>query len=269
MGFDDVMEGVIDVLCHAFGIAADVEVRAFLQPLPEFAGGLEHAGLNVDLFLLIAAEGGVEAGEVAALHPGDDLIVVEEVAAAFLITEEEPILAGGLRGLTFFEEGAKRGDTGAGADHDDGLCEVGGQAEVVRGVEVDAGGLAEWQTVREEGAGDAFVRDAIAVVAHRTDAEMHFVRVRFDAGRDGIETRLQLPQVFEEGVECEAGFRRFAEEAADFVIGEECFSECFGADLSVWIKTVRRYDGIDDLGAVLDEDAECVSDFVGQTAACE
>jgi hypothetical protein len=80
---------------------------------------------------------------------------------------------------------------------------------------------------------------------------------------------LEFAQVFEEGVEREAGFRRCAEETADFEIGEEGLPEGFGADLSVRIETVRRDDGINDLGAVLDEDAECVSYFVSEAAASE
>ncbi len=230
LGFDDLVKGFIDILGHAFGVAADVEVGAFFQPLPEFAGGLEHAGLDVDFFFLIAAEGGVEAGEVTALHPGDDLIMVEEIRAAFLIAEEEPVFSGGLGGLAFFEEGAERRDASAGADHDDGLREVRGKAEMVRGVEVDAGGLAERQSIREKGAGDALMRDTIGAVAHRTNAEMHFIGMCLDAAGDGVESRLELAQVFEEGRKREASFGCFAEEMTDFEVGEKGLAKGFRAE---------------------------------------
>ena len=115
-GLNDAVEGFIDIFGHAFGIAADIEMRAFLQPLPKFVGGLEHAGLHVDLLFLIAAEGGVESREEAFLHPLDDLIVVEKVTGAFLVAKEEPVFAGGGGGFAFFEESAERSDAGAWAD---------------------------------------------------------------------------------------------------------------------------------------------------------
>ena len=125
-GLDDAVQGFIDILGHAFGITADVEVRAVLQPLPKLAGSLEHAGLDIDLFFLIAAERGVEAGEEAFLRPFDDLIVVKKVTGAFLVAEEQPVLTWSGGGLAFFNESPERGDAGAGAHHDDGLGEIGG-----------------------------------------------------------------------------------------------------------------------------------------------
>ena len=38
LGFDDVDQGGFYVACHAGGVAADVEVCALLQPVPNFGG---------------------------------------------------------------------------------------------------------------------------------------------------------------------------------------------------------------------------------------
>jgi hypothetical protein len=112
---------------------------------------------------------------------------------------------------------------------------------VIRGVEVDAGGVAERETVGEEGGGDAFVRHTIGAVAHGGDAEMHFLRMRLETGGDGIEARLKLAQIFDEGSEREAGFGCFAEEVANFVVLQERIAQGCGAairqcDLSVGSK---------------------------------
>ena len=83
-----------DVLGHAGGVAADVEVGAALEPGVELGGVLLHAVLDVDLVGLVAGEGGVEAGEEAVLVHGEELVFVEEVEGAALLAEEEPVVAG-------------------------------------------------------------------------------------------------------------------------------------------------------------------------------
>jgi hypothetical protein len=60
--FDDGDERLVDVVGHADGIAADVEVGAFLQPGVEFRAVLDHAVLDVDLLRLVARERDVELG---------------------------------------------------------------------------------------------------------------------------------------------------------------------------------------------------------------
>src|SRR5690606_15033437 len=107
LGFDDAMQGLVDILGHALGIATDVEMSPLFEPLPEFGSGLQHASLHVNLFLLVATEGRVEAGEVTALHPGDDLLLVEEVGRALLITKEQPVFAVCPGRLALFEKGTK------------------------------------------------------------------------------------------------------------------------------------------------------------------
>src|SRR5690606_13832737 len=54
---DDVDKGLVDVLGHAGGVAADVEVGAGVDPLPYVLAVLAHAVLDVDLLRLVAGEG--------------------------------------------------------------------------------------------------------------------------------------------------------------------------------------------------------------------
>jgi hypothetical protein len=51
----------VHVLGHVPRVAADVEVRAVLQPRPEFLTLFEHAMLHVELEGLVAGERQVEA----------------------------------------------------------------------------------------------------------------------------------------------------------------------------------------------------------------
>src|SRR5262245_47659790 len=86
----DLLEGGINVLGHAFCIATNIEMRAVLEPCPDFAGLFEHSVLNVAFVGLIAREGRVEARESSINQILVDLILVEEIMRAPLIAEEEP-----------------------------------------------------------------------------------------------------------------------------------------------------------------------------------
>src|SRR3712207_2358956 len=66
LGDDPVQRGV-DVPRHALLVAADVEVRAVLQPGEQVAAALPHPVLDVDLLRLVAREGDVDPGERAVL----------------------------------------------------------------------------------------------------------------------------------------------------------------------------------------------------------
>src|SRR3979409_1501011 len=103
-----------DVLGHALGIAADVEMRAFFEPRPELGRVLAHAMLDVDLLRLVAREGEVELLEHAAALPIDDLVFVEKIRGAFLLAEEQPVGRLGAARLALLEESAERGDAGTG-----------------------------------------------------------------------------------------------------------------------------------------------------------
>src|ERR1700678_430421 len=61
---DDGVEGGVDVPGHAGGVATDVDAGTFFKPSVEGSGLLEHSVLDVDLAILIAGEGEIEAAEM-------------------------------------------------------------------------------------------------------------------------------------------------------------------------------------------------------------
>ena len=183
---DDVEQGCLYILGHTGGVAADVEVGSPLQPLVEIFAALLHAVLDVDLAGLVAGEGGVETGEDAVFVHGLELIFVKEVHGLALFAEEEPVVAFLTGDLAFFEEGAKGGDAGAGADHDDRFGGVFGEAEVVVGVEEDRHHGAFAGAVAEVSGGHPLAVAAVGLVADYADCGLDVVLVHGLAGGDGV-----------------------------------------------------------------------------------
>src|SRR5690606_29262412 len=89
----DFVEGAVDVLGHALGVAADVEMGSTREPAPEFLVGFAHLVLHVDLGLAVAGPGEVEAVEETASLHREDLVTVEEVGGLVGIAEKEPVAA--------------------------------------------------------------------------------------------------------------------------------------------------------------------------------
>ena len=130
----------VDVGGHAAGVAADVDVGAFLEPGEDLGAALGDPVLDVDLAAVVPAERGVEAVEDAAALQVAEFLLVEVIVGGPLVAEEEPVPAPGPEGVALVEEGEERGDARAGADHDEGGVGILGQAESVRGVDEDAKG---------------------------------------------------------------------------------------------------------------------------------
>src|SRR6266851_6499984 len=129
---DDVREREVDVPRHAGGVAADIEVRAILDPRIELRGPFAHAMLHVDFFGLIAGEGEIESGEQSVGAKRFQLLLVQEIQLAALIAEEQPILAVGAGRAAVLQECAERGNAGTRADHHDRNAGVGRQIEAMR-----------------------------------------------------------------------------------------------------------------------------------------
>src|SRR5262249_9789496 len=110
---DDLDPCALDILGHAFGIAADVAVRAVHEPGPEGAADLGYAVLDVELLGAVARPGERKPGQRARrLHAGE-LVLVEEIVIAALVAEEQPVAPGRFARHAFVQEGAKRCDAGA------------------------------------------------------------------------------------------------------------------------------------------------------------
>jgi hypothetical protein len=87
---DNLAERAIDIDSHSPGIPTDEDVGARLEPGEQFATLLEHTVLDIDLAVLVAAEGRVEPPQDASGGEFVQLVLVEEVASGSLVAEEEP-----------------------------------------------------------------------------------------------------------------------------------------------------------------------------------
>ena len=103
------------------------------------------------------------------------LDLVEEIFALRAFAKEQPVLAGGAARRALFDEGPKRRDAGAGADHDERHVVVGRQAEGAVAVELqldDGAGRQRGQIVGcRTWPGASFV-----VVVDYRHRQMHFIR---------------------------------------------------------------------------------------------
>src|SRR5260370_42016808 len=91
---DDGKEHRIDVLCHTGGVAANVDAGSLLEPCVKRGGLLEHAVLYVDLSVLVAREGEVEAGEGGGRLDGGKVFGVEGSGGCGSLSEREAIVGG-------------------------------------------------------------------------------------------------------------------------------------------------------------------------------
>src|SRR6185437_1169556 len=98
-------------------------------PGAEFFGALAHALLHIDALVLVTRESEIELGQEAAAVEIRDLVLVEKIAGAMLVAEEQPVAALGPDNPPLLEEGAERRDTGARPDHDHRRVVVLRQAE--------------------------------------------------------------------------------------------------------------------------------------------
>src|SRR5215472_2807595 len=72
----------LDVPGHAFGIAADIDVRAVSEPSPQLAADLAHTVLDVELLGAVARPGERESGQRARGLQAGELVFVEEIVIA-------------------------------------------------------------------------------------------------------------------------------------------------------------------------------------------
>src|SRR4029077_6948887 len=101
---DNIEEGALGVFAHRDG-AADIDMRALGDPAPEIAAGLAHPVLHVELSRAVARPGQRQVGEkTSRVHTGK-LVLVEEIAVAPLMTEEQPIFSGRLRCPALVQKG--------------------------------------------------------------------------------------------------------------------------------------------------------------------
>ena len=128
-----------------------------------------------------------------------ELILIEEIVIAMLVAVEQPVASGRLGRPSLVQEGAERRNPGAGTDHDDRDCEVGGQAEGVGLLHIDLDLVPGRDPIGEIGRADSEPPALADIVAHRVDRERHALGIGLGRGRDRIEPRLHRVERFDEG----------------------------------------------------------------------
>ena len=86
-------EGTVNVLGHVLLIAADVEVRTALKPLPYLSAVFLEPVLNVDFLFLVSGPCCSEPPKVAFVNPSFNFVLVVELGFLGLVTKEQPVLA--------------------------------------------------------------------------------------------------------------------------------------------------------------------------------
>ena len=146
------------------------------------AADFTHAVLHVEFLGGVARPGQRQAGQHAFFIASNSS--VEEIAAAALMAEDQPVPARRFDGLALVQEGAEWRDAGAGSDHDDRRLRILGQREILRFLHIDLDPVIG-DPVGEEGRGDAEALALADDIANAIDRQGYLPGVGF--GDDEIE----------------------------------------------------------------------------------
>src|SRR5207247_9395612 len=113
--------GFPPVLRQVLGAAADVEIRAVVEPIDETAPRVPHAMLHVDLLGRIAREGEIDARERAILERILPFELIEKIMGEAAVAEEQPAAPGGSSRTALLHERPERRNAGPRPDHEDVL----------------------------------------------------------------------------------------------------------------------------------------------------
>ena len=196
----DIDQGALDVLRHAFGVAADIDMRPLGEPTPQLRPDLAHAVLDVEFLIAVARPGERQSRQTARLAHRLEFVLVEEVVLAALVAEEQPGAAARAERLALLQEGAERRDAGARADHHDRRLRIVRQAEPVRLLHIGLHDFAGRDALAKEGRGDAEPVARADAIAHRVDGQRHAARGGFRRRRNRVEPRRQRIERLEHGL---------------------------------------------------------------------
>ena len=85
---DDIDECGLDILGHALGVPADIEMRAFGKPAPELGADFAHAVLHVIFLGAVPRPGQRQPAQNAGLAQRVQFVAVEEIVVLPLMAEE-------------------------------------------------------------------------------------------------------------------------------------------------------------------------------------
>lgn len=197
--FEDFDQRGFDVLRHALGVPADVEIRAFVvEPFPDFGAGFADFVLNVNLVILVAGPRAVEPREQPVRERLFPFRLIKEVRLDALVAEEEPVFALGAFRRAVLHEAAEGRDARSRTDHDDGSVQIRRRTEMRVGNEHGKRRFADLRVFAEERRAHAVALASVRFVADDGDRQVDAVFAdEIRAGRNGIEARHQLAELFD------------------------------------------------------------------------
>ncbi len=195
--FDNLVEGGIDILRHPLRIAADIEIRAVLEPIEKLGAVLVHAVLHINFVLLIAGKCRVEPVKRSIRQRRLQFFAVEKIRGRALVAKEKPIPPRRPRRLALLQKRTERRNASSRADHDHRRVGVFRHAEMFRCVDKYRSGSvrAFGQVCRANPL--ALARAVVHRVAHDSDREVHRFADGFLRGGDGIKARLEFAEDFD------------------------------------------------------------------------
>lgn len=108
-----IQQGGFHVFCHFCRIAAHIDMRAFLRPLPKSFRLFADFVLHIDFFFLIAGPGEIVPVQEAVFGKLPPFGLIEEVGGKMRIAENQPVFAFRIFCGTLLDESAERCDAGA------------------------------------------------------------------------------------------------------------------------------------------------------------
>src|SRR6202047_440010 len=132
----DLDERLVDIWCHAGGVATDIEMGALGEPRPKIGAILAHLVLHIDFLFRIARPGEGELGERARRLEPRQLVLIEKIGGAPPMAEEEPGRALGLGGHAFLQKRPERRDACSRTYHDDRRISGGGEREIISALDI-------------------------------------------------------------------------------------------------------------------------------------
>lgn len=149
---------------------------------------LKKTILHINLLVLIPRKREVDA-QFPLIDQSAPEIFVKIVVRAMPLAKEKPALAGAIQCLALLHKRTKRGDSSAGANHDDRRLGVFGQGEASVGMDIDrqAAFMKRSEIAQEMGADTRGLRMAPGI-AMEGDSQMNFIAYGFLRRSDRIKT---------------------------------------------------------------------------------
>ena len=138
--------------------------------------------------------------EPVELSAARELVLVEEVAGAALMAEEEPVAPRRTRRFALLQERSERRDAGPRSHHDDRHLRICGKCKRVSALDIGFDLHPGLDAIGKKCGGDTQPSTCTDRIAQRVDRQRDTGRIDMRRRRDRIESRLQRFERFKEGL---------------------------------------------------------------------